>query len=108
MLSDVGIVIFIFGNKLKNGEMINSNGMMEEFKLAVEKGAVIIPIGCTGYISKVIWDKVMEEPDRYYGNNEELIKCIEKLGEENNNYGILIETIMETIKIIRDKRRKRL
>lgn len=109
MLSDVGIVIFIFGNKLENGKMINSNGMMEEFKLAVEKESIVIPIGCTGYMSKVIWDKVMEEPYKYYGKNEDLINCIEKLGEvENSNYNNLIELVMKTIKIIRDKRRKRL
>ena len=83
--------------------------MMEEFKLAVEKESVVIPIGCTGYMSKVIWDKVMGEPYKYYGKNEELINCIEKLGEvENSNYNNLIELVMKIIKIIRDKRRKRL
>lgn len=109
MLSEAGIAIFMFGNKLENGTVINSSGMMEEFNLAVENDTVIIPLGCTGYISKVIWDKVMEEPQKYYGNIEKLIENIEKLGEEDiSDYENLIRIILETIKIIRDKRRKRL
>lgn len=109
MLSDVGIVIFMFGNKLENGAVIDSNGMLEEFKLAVENGSVIIPLGCTGYMSKVIWDKVMTEPQKYYGTNEKLIKSIEKLGKEKiDDYEILIDIVLETLKIVRDKRRKRI
>jgi len=47
-----GIAIFIFGNKkADSGEIIDADGVFEEFKIAVERGLVVVPIGATGYVS---------------------------------------------------------
>ena len=48
MISEAGVCIFIFGNKLDNGDVVIADGMMEEFQIAKERGKIIIPIGCTG------------------------------------------------------------
>ena len=109
MLSDVGIVIFLFGNKMRDRELINSIGMIEEFEIAVENEAIIIPVGCTGYTSKDIWERVINDPQKYYGDNPELIENIRKLGQESiDNIDNIIDIILKTIKIIKDKGRKRI
>jgi hypothetical protein len=109
MLSKVGIALFMFGNKLVNGEIIDSDGMMEEFELAVKNGAVIIPLGCTGYAAKAIWDLVMKDTEKYYGTNEPLIKAIEELGDvQPKDYITLKKIILNTVQKIRNSERMRI
>ncbi|MCD7923171.1 MAG: SIR2 family protein [Bacteroides sp.] len=52
MLSNAGIALFFFGNKIKNEELELSDGLKEEFEIAVKQNVLVIPIGCTGYMSK--------------------------------------------------------
>ena len=42
-----------------------SRGVYQEFKIALELGCVIIPIGATGYEAKVIWDEVKKNINNY-------------------------------------------
>ncbi len=54
MLSDIGVYIMIYGTKDEDGILINSSGMLEELNIAKENGALIIPVGVTGGMSKEI------------------------------------------------------
>lgn len=71
MLQDVGIVVFLFGNKLQTNDMtgenhtINSNGCREEFEIAKQDGKIIIPLGSTGYMAKEIFDEIKNDKERY-------------------------------------------
>ena len=58
MISESGVCIFLFGNKLVNGKVELASGMMEEFQIAKEKGKIIIPIASTGYAAKEIFDEM--------------------------------------------------
>ena len=69
MISESGICIFIFGNKLVDGEIVPAPGMMEEFRIAKERGKVIIPIGSTGFAAKEIFDEMKESGDYSYLND---------------------------------------
>ncbi|MGT2910769.1 SIR2 family protein [Streptococcus cameli] len=69
MISEAGICIFIFGNKLVNGEVVSASGMMEEFRIAKERGKVIIPIGSTGFTAKEIFDEMKESGEYSYLND---------------------------------------
>lgn len=65
MISAAGVCIFIFGNKInENDEEEDANGMLEEFKIAREKGKLIIPIASTGFTAKKIF-KEMKESDEF-------------------------------------------
>jgi hypothetical protein len=84
MLSLAGIAIFIFGNKLhpeNPGEVISASGMIREFEIAVEKGAVPVPIGVTGFAAEEIWNRVLAEPEKYYPGKEWLVPLIRELGD---------------------------
>lgn len=69
MISQAGICIFIFGNKIVNGKVVSASGMMEEFQIAKESGKIIIPIGSTGSAAKEIFDEMKESGDYTYLND---------------------------------------
>ncbi len=64
MISNVGIAIFIFGNKILSDsgatEIVNSDGCKKEFEIAVKNGKIVIPIGSTGYMARELLDYIKE------------------------------------------------
>lgn len=102
-ISECGIVIFLFGNKLskdqESGEetVIEANGVIREFEIAVEKNAKVIPIGVTGYASHKLWRKVMEDFDKYYPDYPQLKDEFIKLGEGEIEYNQLIGIVTDII-----------
>ena len=93
MLDDVGIAIFIFGNKKGNdGTVLNADGCKEEFEIAVQKGRIVIPIGSTGYMAQELLDIIKKTPDNY----PYLDGYIDKL-ESETDYQKLIDLVMEII-----------
>jgi hypothetical protein len=68
MISEAGICIFIFGNKIVNGKVVSASGMMEEFQIAKERGKIIIPIGSTGFVAKEIFDEMKGSGNYSYLN----------------------------------------
>lgn len=69
MISEAGVCIFIFGNKKVNGKVVSASGMMEEFRIAKERGKIIIPIGSTGAAAKEIFDEMKDSGDYSYLND---------------------------------------
>lgn len=61
MLSNVGVCIMLYGTKNDGDDMVNSNGMLEEFTIAKKNNALIIPIGSTGGMSTIIASQLIEE-----------------------------------------------
>ncbi|ALZ77344.1 SIR2 family protein [Rheinheimera sp. F8] len=61
MISHAGIAIFLFGNKLKDGEVVIADGLLKEFEIAKFHGLLLLPIGATGYASKQIYTKLLDE-----------------------------------------------
>jgi hypothetical protein len=73
MISEAGISVFLFGNKLNDlGELVVANGMKEEFNIAKKMGKFIIPIGSTGYVAKWILDEVKMDLTTYWYLKESL------------------------------------
>lgn len=61
IISEVGISIFIFGNKIDKNNKINlATGMREEFEIAKQNNNIIIPVGSTGEMAKIIYDEVKD------------------------------------------------
>ena len=66
MLHDCGIAVFMFGNKPDAaGKSVIASGMEEEFKIAKQKGAKIIPIASTGDAAERIYDEISKSPEEY-------------------------------------------
>ena len=48
MIREAGVAIFLFGNKRKGKKIEKTEGVKEEFELALKNNVPCIPIGCTG------------------------------------------------------------
>jgi hypothetical protein len=67
MLSQAGIAIFAFGNKLDDkGNLVYADGMLEEFRIAHEMKLVVIPIGCTGSLASQLHQQVLADFSAYF------------------------------------------
>jgi hypothetical protein len=103
MMKHAGIALFIFGNKDdgKGGWKI-SNGMIEEFEVAISQGVIPIPVGATGFASEELWNKVMANPSLYYPNNPELLDAIKQIGDKTKTDDELITQILKSISILQN------
>ena len=61
MISFSGIAVFIFGNKLEEGKVVNSDGLIKEFEIAKAQGLLLLPIGATGYAAAQIFESLQSE-----------------------------------------------
>lgn len=61
MISYAGISIFLFGNKSKDGKIVPSDGMLEEFNLSKRNKNILIPVASTGHMAQKIWKNNMKE-----------------------------------------------
>ena len=94
MISCSGISIFLFGNKSKDKQIIDADGVYREFEIAKEKKLFIIPVGSTGFTAERIFNEIKCDIDEYSylkkhlgdlekGNkSKDMIKCIMKIIEE--------------------------
>lgn len=100
MISKAGIAIFVFGNKIVNGELVNSNGMEEEFEFCLKHNVIPIPIGATGSVSQGFWKEVTSNLQTYYPENIELHNAIKDLGRQNASKKEIINNTIKAINIL--------
>lgn len=99
MLDQVGIAIFIFGNKKDaSGKTVIADGMNEEFSMAVERNIVPIPVGATGFMAEALYHEVMNEFDNYVPGTTGIKESYEKLGNYEMDDAELIQTIITIVK----------
>jgi hypothetical protein len=102
MLSEAGIAIFFFGNKLKDGEIVNSDGLIEEFEIAVKLGLKVVPVGCTGYVAKDLWDKLIANYEQYYPNSLEIKLSMDILGNNSLKEQDIINHLIKIINLLQN------
>lgn len=102
MISQAGIAIFLFGNKVDNGKIVNSNGMIEEFEICLNKNVIPIPVGCTGYVSKDIWDRIASDINRYYPNKHDLLDLFNVIDDPTKTIEEIINATLKIISLLQD------
>ena len=103
MLSDAGIAIFLFGNKLSPaGPAIDADGMDEEFRIAVAMGVVVIPVGCTGYMAARLHALVMKDFASYYPRRPGLKALVKSLGTKKSP-ALIAKRLMDAICLIKEE-----
>lgn len=100
MLEYAGIAVFVFGNKEdSSGNTILSNGMRQEFELAVESGLIPIPVGATGFMAEELWNEVSAHLQKYIPDaNREFEQDFARLGDKTLSPQDLLQLISKTIK----------
>lgn len=101
MLAHAGIAIFLFGNKLVNGEVVESNGMREEYEIARQQGVFIIPVGVTGSISRTLWKEVINDfRSDTHQHGKEILTFLQSLGDDNIGLDEAKNITLQLLKLI--------
>jgi hypothetical protein len=100
MISLSGISIFVFGNKLADGKIVEANGVIREFDISHSNGNICIPIAFTKHASKTIYDKILKNPEKYYPNHKIVLPYLNKLADEKNSITEKLKAITELLKEI--------
>ncbi len=103
-ISDVGCAIFLFGNKHVDGQILNADGVRKEFDIAVQQGVKVIPVGSTGYMSKVLWEEMMLNYEQYYEEFPMLKSDFEFIGDGTQDHHKIIERVLKIIQTLRNGR----
>jgi hypothetical protein len=94
MISQADVVIFVFGNKLEDIAIREADGMLREFEIARANGAMLIPVGASGYMAERLWLKVLLHYDEYFDNREKF-DLFEQLGTPYTRPERLIDLILK-------------
>lgn len=97
MISYAGISIFLFGNKFRNGSLIKSPGMRQEFAIAKEKGLVLLPIGATGYMSEDLWSEALTDIQSRFGKRADILSLYERLGDKSATPEQLADVVIDLL-----------
>lgn len=96
MISYAGISIFIFGNKIKDGNLVPADGVRKEFEIAKTQNVLLVPIGATGFITRELYNEILDDFANYYGSVE-LLDEFKELGDETKTPEELIESLLKFI-----------
>jgi hypothetical protein len=94
IISQAGIAIFLFGNKLEDITVREADGMLKEFQIARSHQALLIPVGASGYTSEKLWKNIVEQYDDYFENREHF-GLYEQLGDPGTEPEDLIDVILQ-------------
>lgn len=94
MLANVGFSIFLCGNRLDptTNKVNIGHGVIEEFEITCKLGRYPIPVGATGHAAKEIWERVKQDPKKYYGATD-ITRELEALGDVGRTNQDYIEAI---------------
>ena len=102
MLEYAGVAVFVFGNKDDgDGNVIPSNGMRQEFDLAVQAGLIPIPVGATGFMAEELWKEVSADIKKFIpAANDEFEKNFARLGDASIPPNELLLLISKLVKYL--------
>lgn len=59
LLSQAGISLFFFGNKIVDSQTVLADGVLKEFEIARDHGAALLPVGATGWMAAQLAAKML-------------------------------------------------
>lgn len=102
MISYAGISIFIFGNKILNGNIVLADGVKKEFDISKEQNTILVPIGATGFMAKELWNEVFTNYKKHFGSDV-CLDIFKELGNEKNTPEQLIEQLIKFLNNLNSK-----
>lgn len=96
LLAESGIAVFVMGNRLLDGVLVDSPGVLDEFRIALESNVLPIPVGATGYASRALWERVSADPQSYFGDAN-VSDALTTLGDAHASTEALLDAIFAII-----------
>jgi hypothetical protein len=79
IISGAGIALFLFGNKGQGTAIVPSDGMKQEFEIALKHGLAVLPIGATGSISEQLAKELLAtDGNALTGGTHEALEALSK------------------------------
>ena len=103
LLEFAGLAVFMFGNKIAGDPpaVVPSNGMVEEFNIAVSKGLRVLPLGFTGFVAMDLWRKVKANFDSFYPGASSRFKLLfDQLGDDCIDLDVHAVTVVEALQAL--------
>mgnify|MGYP001091613781 CR=1 FL=1 len=82
-------------------EIVEANGVIDEFKIAHQNGCICIPIGLTNYASRNIFNIISEEPDKYYDNPDIIMPILRELADEKTTFTQAVKILKDLLKTLK-------
>ena len=101
MIDRAGIALFLFGNKLSEGNVVPSNGMREEYTIAKDRGLFLMPVGATGCMAEELWEEVNANIQSDSSISDEIKALFAKLGDKS----VALDTLIDAVVKILDARK---
>jgi hypothetical protein len=103
MISEAGVAVYLFGNKLHEGQIIDARGVRQEYEIAKEQGVVSIPIGATGFMTGKIHTEVMEEyVSTLFSKNPDLEALYALIGNSSTSETKIINSVISILSKLQD------
>lgn len=96
MIGLAGVCIFIFGNKLNEGNLVVANGVTREAEIALAQGKIVIPIAATGFAAAEIYKIIKTKPE-IYESNKWLLAVIDELADPNIEWKTIVKKVADAI-----------
>jgi hypothetical protein len=101
MQSTARYCIFISGNRMTDGKIIQGPGVQEEFDMCIANKRIPIPIGATGHSALRFWELVSADPKKYFGNdNREIRATLKFLGDSDRSPKDLVSDVFKLIGLL--------
>jgi hypothetical protein len=106
MLATVGFAVFLSGNRMdpQTGEVINSPGVEEEFRIATGNGAIPIAVGTTGHVAADLWKQIAANPAGF-GLDRAPKSALNRLSKPTVSVEVAIEAVVAILLALREPRR---
>lgn len=89
MIALAGVALFVFGNKVEEGKLIDANGVRTEFDIARSLGLVTLPLGSTGFMAETLASELVAD----HTQPSEVRDVVGELGKAGRNGDDLIRII---------------
>lgn len=96
-----GLALFLFGNKLLDGRVVEANGMVSEFEIAVRQGLIVLPIGATGSTAQMLAQRLLADPSAYPTVSAAMLPVIQKLAEPVDDLNQLFQPLQDLLQLTR-------
>jgi hypothetical protein len=99
MISKAGFCLFICGNKLRNDEVVEADGMIEEWNICKDQKKYPIPLGVSGHMANNIHQEVMANLDVYYPGIPQVRKHLEILNDTQAGIDKWLDAVFSIIQL---------
>ena len=102
ILSEVGVALFLFGNKRVGDDVVAADGMEKEWEIAREKGLALLPIAATGSMARTLAKRAADDPGTYLTALDDAERgLLAAIPTETDDLSQLVEPIADLVARLR-------